>query len=100
MLHRNMNLPTTMPRGLDGLLGDLRRARQTGDMGRMALLSWCEVRRWARMAGEQSLAEHSSDMMTHSPCATREEFLLRIDALIAELEQAGSKHPVGRPMPR
>ena len=51
MLRCNMNHPMTLPRGFDGLLGDLRRARQVGDLGRMALLSWCEVRRWARMVG-------------------------------------------------
>lgn len=74
--------------GLDDLLGDLRFARRRGDLGRLALLSYCEVRRWARMAGCQQLAEHSSEMITNSPPASREDFLARIDNLIAELEDA------------
>lgn len=54
----------------------------------MAWLAYCEVRRWARMAGEEALAEHSSALITHSPHANREAFLAEIDELIFELEQA------------
>jgi hypothetical protein len=71
---------------LEDLLGDLRHARRQGDLGRLALLSYCEVRRWARMAGEQELAEHSSVLVTEIPQASREEFLAQIDALICEME--------------
>jgi hypothetical protein len=46
--------------GLEDLLGDLLYARRSGDLGRLALLSYFEVRRWARMAGHQGLAEHAS----------------------------------------
>ena len=74
--------------GLEDLLGDLRYARRTGDLGRLALLSYCEVRRWARMAGAQGLAEHSSELITHAPHANREEFLAHVDQLIIELETA------------
>ena len=74
--------------GLDDLLGDLRFARRRGDLGRLALLSYCEVRRWARMAGYQELAEHSSEMVTNPLPASREVFLARIDSLIEELEHA------------
>ena len=73
--------------GLDDLLGDLRFARRRGDRGRLALLSYCEVRRWARMAGYQELAEHSTEMVTSPLPASREVFLARIDDLIAELEK-------------
>ena len=78
--------------GLDDLLGDLRFARRRGDLGRLALLSYCEVRRWARMAGYQQLAEHSSEMVTQTPPASREDFLALIDALIVELEKARLVH--------
>jgi hypothetical protein len=71
---------------LEDLLGDLRHSRRQGDLGRLALLSYCEVRRWARMAGEQRLAEHSSALVTQSPRASREEFLAQVDELICELE--------------
>ena len=40
--------------GLDDLLGDLRQ-RRSGDLGRLALISYCEVRRWARLAGYDGL---------------------------------------------
>jgi len=74
--------------GLEDLLGDLRYARRSGDLGRLALLSYCEVRRWARMAGYERLAEHSSELITHAPHASREEFLAEVDDLIVELETA------------
>jgi hypothetical protein len=73
--------------GLEDLLGDLWHARRRGDLGRLALLSYCEVRRWARMAGNQRLAEHSSELITHGPHASREEFLAQVDDLIGELER-------------
>lgn len=81
--------------GLEDLLGDLRYARRCADLGRLALLAYCEVRRWARMAGEQALAEHSADLITHAPHASREAFLAEVDELIVELEQARSR--VSRP---
>jgi hypothetical protein len=74
--------------GLDDLLGDLRFARTRGDLGRLALICYCEVRRWARMAGNQQLAEHSTEMVTNAPPASREIFMARIDSLIVELENA------------
>jgi hypothetical protein len=74
--------------GLEDLLGDLRFARRRGDLGRLALLCYCEVRRWARMAGYQELAAHSSEMVTNPLPVSREVFLARIDTLIAELESA------------
>ena len=92
MLHCNMNASSTpLQLGLEDLLGDLRYARRGPDMGRLALLAYCEVRRWARMAGEQALAEHSSDLITHSPHSSRAEFLAGVDDLIVELEQVHSR---------
>ncbi|MEO5697335.1 MAG: hypothetical protein ABIQ60_09410, partial [Burkholderiaceae bacterium] len=77
MLHCNMKpLSQNLQLGLEGLLGDLWHARRHGDLGRLALLSYCEVRRWARLSGEHELAEHSSVMVTGSPHVNRESFLL------------------------
>jgi len=73
--------------GLEDLLGDLRHARRAGDLGRLALLSYCEVRRWARMAGDAGLAEQSSELITQGPHASREQFLAHVDNLIGELER-------------
>jgi len=74
--------------GLDDVLGDLQHARRQGDLGRLALLAYCEVRRWARQAGEPELAASSLALITDSPPPTRSEFLHRVDGLIAELEEA------------
>jgi hypothetical protein len=78
--------------GLEDLLGDLRHARSRGDLGRLALLLYCEVRRWARLAGEQELAEHASELITRCPRASREEFLTQVDDLIIELDKARLQH--------
>jgi len=92
MLRRNMATSAVpLHLGLEQLLGDLQCARRGGDLGRLALLAYCEVRRWARMAGEQALAEHSSDLVTHSPHASLEQFLAEVDELIFEMEQVQSR---------
>lgn len=72
--------------GLDDVLGDLQHARRVGNVGRLALVAYCEVRRWARQAGEQALAEHSAELVIQSPHPSRDEFLSRVDDLIDELE--------------
>jgi hypothetical protein len=98
MLHCNMNASSApLQVSLDDLLGDLRHARRRTDLGRLALLAYCEVRRWARMAGEQALAKHTSDLITQSPHASREEFLAEVDELIVELEQV--RHRAEGPTP-
>lgn len=90
MLQRVMNgfSPPSLQHGLDDLLGDLKHARRSGDLGRLALLAYCEIRRWARSAGEPELARRSSELVLHSPHGSREEFIARIDGLIGDLEQA------------
>jgi hypothetical protein len=86
MLHCNMNAISTLT-ALDDLLADLWHARRTDDLGRLAFVTYCEVRRWARAAGESALAEHASEMIIASPHASRQRFLDEVDALIRELEQ-------------
>lgn len=101
MLHRNMKaLADPLHLGLEDLLGDLQCARRGEDLGRLALLAYCEVRRWARMAGEHTLAEHSSDLITHSPHVSREQFLAEVDELIVELQQVHSRVAPAAPAPR
>jgi hypothetical protein len=90
MLHRNMNANLTQM-ALDDLLADLWHARRTGDLGRLAFVTYCEVRRWARSAGETALAEHASEMIIASPHASRAHFLEEVDALICELESLRPK---------
>jgi len=91
MLHCNMNTAVTRALlSLEDVLGDLQHARRGSDLGRLALLAYCEVRRWARLAGEVELAEHSLALVTDNPHSTRAEFLHRVDDLIEELE--GVRH--------
>ncbi len=71
---------------LKDLLADLQHARRSGDLGRMALLCYCEVRRWARKAGQTELAGISAEMITGSPHSTREAFLSDMDRLLRRLE--------------
>jgi hypothetical protein len=86
MLRCNMMPALSQQLGLEDLLADLRHARRSGDLGRLALLSYCEVRRWARDAGNSLLAEHASELITGSPPISQEAFLGHIDDLIHELE--------------
>jgi len=96
MLHCNMCIYSLQVQlGLDDLLGDLQCARRGADLGRLALLAYCEVRRWARMAGEEELAERSSQLITQVPHASREQFLAEVDALIVEMENVRSR--IGEP---
>ncbi|MDB5937685.1 MAG: hypothetical protein JWP77_49 [Polaromonas sp.] len=92
MLHCNMNASLlSLQNGLEDILGDLRFARRKGDLGRLALLAYCEVRRWAREAEANELASRSSALVSNFPHASREDFLAAVDQLIAELEQARSR---------
>ena len=86
MLRRSMADYLRLYLDLDDVLGDLQHARRQGDLGRLALLAYCEVRRWARQAGEPRLAASSLALITDNPAPSRSEFLRRVDDLIAELE--------------
>lgn len=92
MLRCNMNTSNDpLQLSLEDLLGDLQHARRSDDMSRLALLAYCEVRRWARMAGEHALAESSTELITRSPHASREQFMAQMDVLISQLEQVHAK---------
>ncbi len=86
MLQRNMKIAQNLQLGLDDLLADMRHSRKRGDLGRLAFIAYCEVRRWARTAGEAELADYSSRVITGSPYESRESFLADIDDLIQALE--------------
>ena len=98
LLQCNMSTTTeSLQLGLEGLLIDLQRARKSGDLGRVALLAYCEVRRWARVAGEQSLAEQSAALINDLPHADQATFIAAVDALIDELEQVRRRFRVPTP---
>ncbi len=92
MLQRNMAAGADrLQLSLDDVLGGLQLARRNGNLGRLALLAFCEVRRWARQAGEAELAQHSLELVTEQPQTTRAEFLRRVDELIDELQRVRAR---------
>lgn len=87
MLHCNMkHYSQSLKIGLEDLLADLWHARRTGDLGRLAFVCFYGVRRWARVAEEPELAEHSALLVTRSPYADRQSFMTDVDRVITELE--------------
>ena len=87
MLHCTMTTSHSIQLALEDLLADLHHARRQGDLGRLALLAYCEVRGWARRAGMADIADWVTRMFTENPCVSRDEFLAKIDTLIAALER-------------
>lgn len=94
MLHCNMTTQTALEYALDDLLADLRHARRNEDLGRLALLAYCEVRGWARRAGKADISQWATKMFTENPSVSREEFLASIDTLIGALECHRQSFPV------
>jgi len=92
MLHRNMNTSLELQLRLDDLLAELQHARRKGELGRLALLIYCEVRCWARQTNETALAALSGTMFTDQPHVSREVFLAQVDSLIAKLEIVSQKY--------
>lgn len=89
MLQCNMTTSlASLQYGLEDILGDFRVARSRGDLGRLALLNYCEVRRWARQAQAHDLAKCSLALMANFPYANRDDFLEAVDELMVELEHA------------
>jgi len=89
MLHCSMaiDLSPNLRLNLEDVLGSLLHARRTEDLGRLALLTYWDVRKWARWARRDALAELAADVVTQQPHPTRAAFLARVDAVIAELER-------------
>jgi hypothetical protein len=97
MLQCNMSTSMSLQLSLDDLLADLRHARRRSDLGRLALIAYCDVRRWARQAGEFGVAQRSTAMFTGAPHASRDAFLEQVDSLVLDLEQVRSRYL--EPMP-
>jgi hypothetical protein len=97
MLHCNMTTATSIQLGLEDLLADLHHARRHEELGRLALLCYCELRSWARQAGEPGIGERSTTMFTQSPSVCKEEYLAMVDVLIAELESLQPRYTVLAP---
>jgi hypothetical protein len=99
MLQCNMTNSLGIQLGLEDLLADLHHARRNGELGRLALLAYCEVRGWARQAGKPDIADSATQMFTENPCVSKVEFLVKVDRLIATLELHQQEYPrLGSPL--
>jgi hypothetical protein len=56
----------------------------------LALLTYWDVRKWARWAHRDALAELAAETLAPEPHSSREVFLQRVDDVIAELENIRS----------
>jgi hypothetical protein len=90
MLHCSMGT-RTVDLELEDLLADLQHSRRQNDLGRLALLAYCEARRWARTTGHTDIARLASSMVVDAPQPTREAFLAQIDRLIAAIETSAAR---------
>jgi hypothetical protein len=72
MLRRNMTNSLGIQLGLEDLLADLHHARRNRELGRLALLAYCEVRGWARQAGKPDIADSATRMFTENPCVSKD----------------------------
>lgn len=90
MLHCSMNdgnVTDQLRVRLEDLTAEIEHARRAMELGHLAALCYCDVRPWARRAGESKLADLSWRLSTQQPPLDRAAFLARIDRLIEELEQ-------------
>ena len=93
MLQRNMTHSLDIQLRLEDVLADLHFARKHDELGRLALLAYCEVKGWARRAGKADVADKALGMFSENPCLSKDEFLERIDSLIATLELLEQDYP-------
>jgi hypothetical protein len=58
-------------------------------------LAYCEVRSWARQAGEPGISEYSTQIFTRDPFVSKDAFLAKVDQLITALELLKANDPAG-----
>lgn len=98
MVHRNMNDQSVTVRlrdRLEDLAAEIGHARKGMELGHLAALCFCEVRPWARRAGEGRLADLSWRLSIQPLPLDRTAFLAQIDRLIEELEQICTRAGIG-----
>ena len=86
MLQCSMNKSIAIQLILEDLLADLKYARKHDQLGRLALLAYCDLKGWARQAGKPEIAALAMSMFSQNPCLSKDEFLQNIDQLIATLQ--------------
>jgi hypothetical protein len=98
MLHCSMTstaLTPTMRLRLEDLGAEIAHARKHADLAHLAALCYCEVRPWARCAGEKQIADLAWGLCIQPPPLNRVAFLDQIDRLIAELEESCMRAGIG-----
>lgn len=98
MLHCNMNdesVTVQLRDRLEDLAAEIGHARKGMELGHLAALCFCEVRPWARRAGEGRLADLSWRLSIQPLPIDRRAFLMQIDRLIEELEQICTRAGIG-----
>ena len=97
MLHCNMNteLPSALRLDLEDVLGNLQYARRMGNLGRLVHLTYWDVRKWARWAHRDALAERAADLIKGQPQPSRSAFLAIVDDMIQELERIRAEDTSG-----
>jgi hypothetical protein len=92
-----MTSPLNIQLALEDLLADLHFARKNEQLGRLALLAYCDVKRWAREAGKSDVADMALRMFAEKPCLSKEAFLCGIDQLLGSLQSHESEFQNSRP---
>jgi hypothetical protein len=84
--HKSHTVASSLQLELDDVLGSMQHARRSGDLGRLVLLTYWEVRKWARFAHRDALAALAADVVNRQPFASRNDLLALVDQVIGELE--------------
>jgi hypothetical protein len=96
MLRCNMNMEAKLVLELEDILAEVRAAQRAGDLGRLVLLSYFQLRRWARATGNQILATRASELFLNCPFRSREDLLAGLSGLVDEAERAGARYAAER----
>jgi hypothetical protein len=83
----NANPNAALQLHLEDVLGDLHHARRVDDLGRLVLVTYWDVRRWARSAHREALASRAGDLIKSQPQPSRAACLEIVDDVIRELER-------------
>ena len=83
----NTELPSALRLDLEDVLGNLQYARRIGDLGRLVHLTYWDVRKWARWAHRDALAQRAAGLVNGQPQPSRSAFLAIVDDVIQELER-------------
>jgi hypothetical protein len=91
MLQCSMTNEERLKLALEDVLADLWHARRNDDLGRLVLVVHCDLRRWARVAGLELLAQRSQEFVLRCPHSSRQRLVSEVDRLIEQAEAAHAR---------